>query len=81
MGLIARLKRLWRLSGEPEVFRWGHLKPTDQEVKMVKAAGPVSEGDLLQEVPQTQKRMATVVQDDPMDIFQSDEPTDEQPTG
>lgn len=73
MGVFARLKRLWELSKEPEEVTEEELDfaLTEQEAK-----------DAQNEVEQTAKPrgMATVVQDDPLDVFPSDEQEPEQPS-
>jgi hypothetical protein len=85
MGIFRRLKRLWELSGEPEKlpdFNFGVIDaPKTEHFDHFVAPSnirlePITTVQELAHVVITGKPIgqATIVQDDPLDIFQNDEP-------
>lgn len=82
MSLISRVKRLWELSGtrSPTV---GDLVPplpdfvftyTGNEPMTQATAGAIEPGRAMTIAP---RRMATIVADDPLDVFPSEDPEHE----
>lgn len=73
MSLISRVKRLWELSGTPSIPPQNGPDAvfihSEDQVKIV----PVTSVQQIAEIALKPKRMATIVQDDPLDIFPNDE--------
>ncbi len=81
MSLLSRVKRLWELSEEP-YLTVGDLVPplvldevTDEEIDQ--AVARVTDPGKTVMPTRAQKRMATVLQDDPLDVFPSEDPEHE----
>lgn len=85
MSLIGRIKRLWELSGTPTTYGVTvQTKMTAEDaMALMSAPGPVqvrpveSEPELTFEPVSPVKRLATIVADDPLDIFPSEDPEHE----
>ncbi len=79
MSLVSRVKRLWELSGTPELT-YGDLLPplyvSDSEPISQVTTGELEAGEVVIFTP-APRRMATVVQDDPLDAFPAEDPDHE----
>lgn len=88
MGVFSRLKRIWELGGTPsprdvleEAVKNGTWPPPAAPLGGVVITEPITGSEQFSELLLKPKGPATIVQDDPLDIFPSDDPDSEQQEG
>lgn len=79
MSLVSRVKRLWALSAEPKVgeLDLGLLQSTWPDTNAATVPEPEVVHTLEGAYVEPPKRMATIVQDNPLDVFPSEDPEHE----
>jgi len=78
MSLFSRLKRLWEVSGEPPMpVEWAAFLTRQTRSDHPPTVATTGPGELVIEPVLPVKRMATIVQDDPLDVFPSEDPEHE----